>query len=133
MDCRQIPVPAAVPGVVLPPVRGLRTVRADLSPRDFVLAREPQYWLRNRADGPRRAGVSALGVDGGCCHVVLEEHEESIVATEVVFRLSCGPLARRSPIVTSMRLLMPSSGPTWKEPPVPSLTTTFRPSSSPST
>ena len=27
---------------VLPPVRGLRNVRADLSPRDFLLAREPQ-------------------------------------------------------------------------------------------
>jgi len=62
---------------VLPPVRGLRSVRADLSPRDFLLAKEPQYWLRNRADGPRRAGVSTLGVDGGCCHLVLEEHEAS--------------------------------------------------------
>ncbi len=62
---------------MLPPLRGLRSVRADLSPRDFLLAREPQYWLRNRADGPRRAGVSALGVDGGCCHLVLEEHEDS--------------------------------------------------------
>ncbi|MCZ6783331.1 MAG: beta-ketoacyl synthase N-terminal-like domain-containing protein, partial [Proteobacteria bacterium] len=71
---------------VLPRVRGLRTVRADLSPRDFLLAREPQYWLRNRADGPRRAGVSALGVDGGCCHLVLEEHEESKNAATLVHR-----------------------------------------------
>ena len=79
---------------VLPPVRGLRTVRADLSPRDFLLAREPQYWLRNRADGPRRAGVSALGVDGGCCHVVLEEHEESKGAATLTERRQ--PLGARS-------------------------------------
>ena len=79
---------------VLPPVRGLRTVRADISPEDFLLAREPQYWLRNRADGPRRAGVSALGVDGGCCHVVLEEHEESKGAATLAERRQ--PLGARS-------------------------------------
>jgi acyl transferase domain-containing protein/3-hydroxymyristoyl/3-hydroxydecanoyl-(acyl carrier protein) dehydratase len=79
---------------VLPPVRGLRTVRADLSPQDFLLAREAQYWLRNRADGPRRAGVSALGVDGGCCHVVLEEHEASKGAATLAERRQ--PLGARS-------------------------------------
>ncbi|MEE2899539.1 MAG: beta-ketoacyl synthase N-terminal-like domain-containing protein [Gemmatimonadota bacterium] len=79
---------------VLPPVRGLRNVRADLSPRDFLLAREPQYWLRNRADGPRRAGVSALGVDGGCCHLVLEEHEESKGAATLAERRQ--PLGARN-------------------------------------
>jgi acyl transferase domain-containing protein/3-hydroxymyristoyl/3-hydroxydecanoyl-(acyl carrier protein) dehydratase len=79
---------------VLPPVRGLRSVRADLSPKDFLLARESQYWLRNRADGPRRAGVSALGVDGGCCHLVLEEHEASKGATTLSERRQ--PLGARS-------------------------------------
>ena len=34
-----------------------------------------RHWLRNRADGPRRAGVSGMSVDGNCCHVVLEEYE----------------------------------------------------------
>ena len=79
---------------ILPPVRGLRSVRADLSPRDFLLAKEPQYWLRNRADGPRRAGVSALGVDGGCCHLVLEEHEGSKGAATLPERRQ--PLGARS-------------------------------------
>jgi len=65
---------------VLPPVRNLDTVREDLAPDHFLLPTEAQYWLRNRADGPRRAGVSGLGVDGGCCHVVLEEHEGSKTA-----------------------------------------------------
>ena len=40
-----------------------------------VLPGPRRHWLRNRADGPRRAGVSGMSVDGNCCHVVLEEYE----------------------------------------------------------
>ena len=39
-----------------------------------VLPGPARHWLRNRADGPRRAGVSGMSVDGNCCHVVLEEY-----------------------------------------------------------
>lgn len=39
----------------------------------ILLLSEPRYWARDRRDGPRIAGVSALGVDGNCVHVVLEE------------------------------------------------------------
>ncbi len=35
----------------------------------------PRYWLHNRDNGPRRAGVSVIGVDGSCGHVVLEGWE----------------------------------------------------------
>lgn len=38
----------------------------------FHVPLEPQYWARNRAEGPRKAGVTALGPDGNCGHVVLE-------------------------------------------------------------
>ena len=34
-----------------------------------------RYWLRNRAEGPRHAGISAFGVDGSCSHVVLEGYQ----------------------------------------------------------
>ena len=40
-----------------------------------VLPGPRRHWLRNRADGPRRAGVSGMSVDGNCCHVVLEESD----------------------------------------------------------
>ena len=34
---------------------------------------QPRPWLRNRVEGPRRAGVHCVSVDGNCTHVVLEE------------------------------------------------------------
>ena len=36
---------------------------------------KPQHWLRDRVEGPRRAGVSSIGVGGTCAHVVLEALE----------------------------------------------------------
>ncbi len=41
----------------------------------FHSPRLASYWLRNRADGPRRAGVTSMGVDGGVVHAVLEQFE----------------------------------------------------------
>ncbi|OHB34110.1 MAG: type I polyketide synthase, partial [Desulfuromonadaceae bacterium GWC2_58_13] len=63
---------------VLPP---LRHSRLDGSPwseqrRPFLAPAAPQYWLRNRAEGPRRALVSAFGVDGSCSVALLEGHED---------------------------------------------------------
>ncbi len=44
--------------------------------QEVVPGRMPQYWVRNRADGPRRASVSTTGVAGDTLHVVLEGIEE---------------------------------------------------------
>ena len=59
---------------VLPPFAALRKPCPELerAANRFHVPREPQYWLRNRAEGPRRAGVSGLSMDGNCVHVVLE-------------------------------------------------------------
>ncbi len=58
---------------IIPPCRGMETPCQELSgPGPLYLPRSPRYWLRNRAEGPRRAGISVFGMDGGCSHVVLE-------------------------------------------------------------
>ena len=56
---------------ILPPLRNLERPQPDVASR-FVLPRSPSYWLRDRIDGPRRAGLSCFSVDGNCTHVVLE-------------------------------------------------------------
>ena len=62
---------------ILPPLRNLALQRSELaeSAERFLLPSAPQYWLRDRAAGPRRAGLSSFSVDGNCLHVVLAAWE----------------------------------------------------------
>ena len=41
--------------------------------RRFIVPQAPQYWLNNRAEGPRRALVTSKGNDGSFSALVLEE------------------------------------------------------------
>ncbi len=61
---------------ILPPLRNLRSLSPDWihAKGQFIAPAASQYWLNNRADGPRRALVSGIGSDGSCSHVVLEEY-----------------------------------------------------------
>ncbi|MDL1968814.1 MAG: type I polyketide synthase [Deltaproteobacteria bacterium] len=43
----------------------------------FHMPAFPQYWLRDRKDGPRRACTASLTSDGICMHVILEGFEYS--------------------------------------------------------
>jgi acyl transferase domain-containing protein/3-hydroxymyristoyl/3-hydroxydecanoyl-(acyl carrier protein) dehydratase len=43
----------------------------------FFGSGKPYPWIRNRDDDPRHAGVSSIGMDGNCLHVVLEEFENT--------------------------------------------------------
>ncbi|MDQ1257948.1 MAG: hypothetical protein QG656_2556, partial [Candidatus Hydrogenedentes bacterium] len=52
---------------VIPPFRG----------KDAETPRNPRYWLRDRADGPRRAVVAAAGSDGSAVRVLLDSFDES--------------------------------------------------------
>jgi len=67
-----------IPGS-LPPADPLEELA---QPGPFHLPGEPRYWLRNRADGPRRAGVSAFGVDGSCTGVILQGWESQPKSAE---------------------------------------------------
>jgi acyl transferase domain-containing protein/3-hydroxymyristoyl/3-hydroxydecanoyl-(acyl carrier protein) dehydratase len=58
---------------VLPPLPGFERPRSPMG--DLHVPRAPLAWLRDREDGPRRAAVSALSVDGSFLHAVLEGRE----------------------------------------------------------
>ncbi|OAI52660.1 3-hydroxyacyl-ACP dehydratase, partial [Planctomycetaceae bacterium SCGC AG-212-F19] len=75
---------------IFPPIRQVHQPRADLvEGRRFFLPGGPQFWLRNRIEGPRRAAVSSCSVSGQCFHVVLEEDDRpaSAIHTSSVNRL----------------------------------------------
>ncbi|MHB1397278.1 MAG: beta-ketoacyl synthase N-terminal-like domain-containing protein [Trichloromonadaceae bacterium] len=61
---------------LLPPLRGISASLAALTDR-LVLPASPRYWLRNRAEGPRRAALACFSVDGNCSHVVLEGYDKT--------------------------------------------------------
>ncbi|MBN1518349.1 type I polyketide synthase [Candidatus Sumerlaeota bacterium] len=60
---------------MLPPARDARLARLDSSSAANRLntGAAPQYWLNNRAKGPRRAMVTGRSVDGNCACVALAE------------------------------------------------------------
>jgi len=63
---------------VLPPMRSSQPLpELAAAAKRFHVPLRPQYWLRNRAEGPRRAGVSSMGTDGNCGHAVLEAAPEA--------------------------------------------------------
>ena len=62
---------------VLPPLPGFQQAEA-LTGTALHVPRAPRPWVRDRRDGPRRAAVSALSIDGSAVHVVLEEAPEGL-------------------------------------------------------
>jgi acyl transferase domain-containing protein/3-hydroxymyristoyl/3-hydroxydecanoyl-(acyl carrier protein) dehydratase len=56
---------------IVPGFGSLPEEQPDFVNCGFVLPPAPQYWVRNREDGPRRAAVNALALDGNCTHVIL--------------------------------------------------------------
>ena len=64
---------------ILPPLRNLSDKQFEWvrGKRSFLSPSLSHYWLRNRHDGPRRALVAGVGVDGTCSHVVLEGFGEN--------------------------------------------------------
>lgn len=63
---------------ILPANPGLQNPLPELASREdfFFAPNEPQYWLRNRIQGPRTAGISSFTLDGNYYHVVLQAFEE---------------------------------------------------------
>ncbi|MDZ4183983.1 MAG: beta-ketoacyl synthase N-terminal-like domain-containing protein [Desulfuromonadales bacterium] len=77
---------------IIPPLRNVDHPRYEWirARREFILPQAAQFWLRNRAEGPRRALVSSVAVDGSAAHVLLEGYDEKQRAPL--------PLALRQPL-----------------------------------
>lgn len=62
----------------IPGIRNLENTNSEFSniKNRFYFPLNSRYWLHNHAEGPRRAGVSSLSMDGNCSHIVLEEYKE---------------------------------------------------------
>ncbi len=62
---------------MLPPLVNFKELANEnlWSKEGFHLPQKAQFWYRDRSEGPRRAGVSCLSVDGASAYVVLEGRE----------------------------------------------------------
>ena len=58
----------------------------------------PQFWYRNRIDGPRIACISSMTNDGNCMHVVIKSHEytEPDDVSEIISVERKNPLGQRN-------------------------------------
>jgi acyl transferase domain-containing protein len=58
---------------IIPPLAGFSTPAAGAwSAGKFHMPKFPQFWLRDRIDGPRRALAGAMTRSGECFHAILE-------------------------------------------------------------
>ncbi|MBW2707739.1 MAG: type I polyketide synthase [Deltaproteobacteria bacterium] len=61
---------------ILPPLKAIKNPIPEwVEPNLLVVPSTPRYWLHDRADGPRRALVSACSITGNCAHALLEAFE----------------------------------------------------------
>ena len=84
---------------ILPPLKNLSAPKSSLwhqGPFHFPVG--PQYWLRNRSEGPRSACVGAVSSDGNCMHVVLEEAPTPMVSPESRIEVLSRDTERKSPL-----------------------------------
>ncbi len=58
---------------IIPPLSNFRVPRHSLwQQKKFHIPIHPQFWLRNRQEGPRKAMVATMTPDGNCMHVIME-------------------------------------------------------------
>ena len=81
---------------VIPPLANYRAPAEDILRRNiFHVPTAPQYWLRDRGAGPRRACVGLATGGGNSCAVVLEEASSRLVSGGPTFsserRFPLGP------------------------------------------
>ena len=64
---------------IMPPLINYKTpVNKGFNSDQFHLPVSPQYWLRDKTDGPRTACIGSMTTDGNCAHVILEAFEPEL-------------------------------------------------------
>jgi len=85
---------------IIPPLNNfIKSGQQSWQTGAFHMPAFPQYWLRDRKDGPRRACTGAMTTDGNCMHVILEsvEYESVERIPEKVTRERKRPLGAMGP------------------------------------
>ena len=84
---------------IIPPLANFSVPENSLWHRQqFHIPVYPQFWLRNRQDGPRKAMVGAMTPDGNCMHIILEGYDylqKSAIAESVLQKVQ---LERKRPL-----------------------------------
>ena len=61
---------------IIPPLTNFSVPENSLWHREkFNIPVYPQFWLRDRQDGPRKAMAGAMTPDGNCMHIILEGYD----------------------------------------------------------
>ncbi|CAN2045330.1 3-hydroxyacyl-(acyl-carrier protein) dehydratase / trans-2-decenoyl-(acyl-carrier protein) isomerase [Candidatus Magnetomoraceae bacterium gMMP-1] len=76
---------------IMPPM-GVQGSELRIPGTELHLSVFPQFWFRNRIEGPRKAVISSMTIDGACAHVILEgwDAQAEVFAHEKIKPL--GPL-----------------------------------------
>ncbi|UCF93943.1 MAG: hypothetical protein JSW39_07220, partial [Desulfobacterales bacterium] len=76
---------------IIPPLKDFQMPGPSIWQKEvFHVPKLPQFWIRNRTEGPRRACTGTMTPDGNCVHVVLEEFDYTTargIATSVRERI----------------------------------------------
>ncbi|MEJ2475173.1 MAG: beta-ketoacyl synthase N-terminal-like domain-containing protein, partial [Desulfobacterales bacterium] len=84
---------------IIPPLTNFSTPASALwKDSFFYLPAFSQYWARDRADGPRRACVGAMTLDGNCMHAILEGFEYNELDRNAGRVVEKAVLERRRPL-----------------------------------
>jgi len=85
---------------IIPPLNNfIKPAHQSWQTGTFHMPAFPQYWFRDRKDGPRRACTAAMTTDGNCMHIILEsvEYESVERIPETVTRERKRPLGAMGP------------------------------------
>ena len=84
---------------IIPPLANFSVPENSLWHQEgFHIPVYPQFWLRNRQDGPRKAMVAAMTPDGNCMHIIMEGYDyqpRSEIAEDVLQKVQ---LERKRPL-----------------------------------